>query len=79
LTIAQQAQEQGDVADRFVGHVMRAALVDDVADRDEERYAEGEQGGDIRLVHQRPPICVGKSVGKCIAKAVGAGHRDLFE
>jgi hypothetical protein len=58
---------------------MRGALVDDVADRDEECSTEGEQGGDIRLVHQRPPICVGKSVGKCIAKGVGAGHGDLFE
>jgi hypothetical protein len=53
--------------------------MDDVADRDEERSAEGEQGGDIRLVHPRPPVCVGKSVGKCIAKGVGTGRGDLFE
>jgi hypothetical protein len=67
------------VADPFVGHIVRRALMDDIADRDEERSAEGEQGGDIRRVHPGPPVCVGKSVGKCIAKGVGAGDCDLFE
>jgi hypothetical protein len=58
---------------------MRRALVDDVADRDEERSAKGEQGGDIRLVHPWPPVVLGKSVGTCIAKGVGMGRWDLFE
>ncbi|HEX4586618.1 MAG TPA: hypothetical protein VH185_01450 [Mycobacterium sp.] len=67
------------MADPFVGHIVRRALMDDIADRDEERSADGEQGGDIRLVHPRPPVVLGKSVGKCIAKGVGAGRGDLFE
>jgi hypothetical protein len=58
---------------------VRSALVDDVADRDEKRRAEGKQGGDIRLVHPRPPVVLGKSVGTCIAKGVGMGRGDLFE
>jgi hypothetical protein len=53
--------------------------MDDVADRDEERSAEGKQGGDIRLVHPRPPGVLGTSVSKCIAKGVGMGRGDLFE
>jgi hypothetical protein len=58
---------------------VRGALVDDVADRDEEGSAEGEQGGDIRLIHPRPPVVLGKSLSKCIAKGVGTGRGDLFE
>jgi hypothetical protein len=36
-------------------------------------------GGDIRLVHPRPPVVFEKSVGTCIAKGVGMGSGDLFE
>jgi hypothetical protein len=67
------------VADWFVGHLVRRTLMDDVADRDEERGAEGKQGGDIRVRHRRPPVVLGKSVGKCIAKGVGAGRGDLLQ
>jgi hypothetical protein len=49
------------MADRFVGHLMRRTLMDDVADGDEERSAEGEQGGDIRLIHRRPPVVLGQA------------------
>jgi hypothetical protein len=44
------------VADRFVGDLMRGALVNDIADGDEERSAEGKQDGDIRLRHRQPPL-----------------------
>ncbi len=51
--------EQLDVADLFVRDLVRLTLVDDVADRDEQGSAEGEQGGDIRPVidagHRYPP------------------------
>ena len=40
------------MADRFVGDLVRGALMDDVADRDEEGGAEGEQDGEIRLGHR---------------------------
>ena len=52
LPVAEQPGEQGDVADRLVDDLVRRALMDDVADRDEEGGAEGEQGGDIRLGHR---------------------------
>jgi hypothetical protein len=35
--------------------------MDDVADRDEERSAKGKQSGDIRLLHRRPPVVLGKA------------------
>ncbi|BBZ07347.1 hypothetical protein MDOR_15160 [Mycolicibacterium doricum] len=38
--------------DRFVGHLVRGALVDDIADRDEQRGAECQQRGDIRPGHR---------------------------
>jgi hypothetical protein len=79
LAVAQQPHEQLDVADRFVGDGMCRALMNDVADRDEDRSAESKQDGDIRLRHRRPPVVLDKSVGKCIAKGVGAGCGDLFE
>ena len=53
--------------------------MDDVADRDEECSADGKQGGDIRLIDARPPVVLGKRVGKCIAKGVGTVRGDLFE
>jgi hypothetical protein len=58
---------------------MRRALMNDIADRDEERSAEGKQDGDIRLRHRRPPVVLEKSVGKCIAKGVRICRGDLFE
>jgi hypothetical protein len=79
LAVAQQPHEQLDVADRFVGDGMCRALMNDVADRDEDRSAESKQDGDIRRRHRRPPVVLDKSVGKCIAKGVGAGCGDLFE
>ena len=39
------------MADLLVGDVVGRALLDDVADRDEQRRTEGEQGGDVRPVH----------------------------
>ena len=68
-----------DFVHRFVGDLVRRTLMNDVADRDEECSAEGKQGGDIRLVHPRPPGVLGTSVSKCIAKGVGMGSGDLFE
>ena len=56
--------EQLDVADRLVGDLVRRALVDDVADRDEERGAEGKQGGDIRLVHRATSRRVDHELGR---------------
>jgi hypothetical protein len=67
------------MADGFVGDVMSGPLVDDVADRYEKRRADGEHGGDIRLVH-RPtfPRCWHERRQR-IAQGVGARRSDLFE
>jgi hypothetical protein len=42
----------------------RPEPMDELADRDEERSAEGTQDGDIRLRHRRPPVVLDKSGGK---------------
>jgi hypothetical protein len=52
LPVAQEPLEQLEMAHRLIGDLVRGSLVDDVADRDEERGAEGEQGGDVRLGHR---------------------------
>jgi hypothetical protein len=62
---------------------VRLTLVHDVADRYEEGSAEGEHGGDIRLLvkggHRAPFVVLDQSVGKRIRKAVRTRHGDLFE
>jgi hypothetical protein len=35
---------------------MRRALMNDIADRDEERSSQRKQDGDIRLRRRRPPV-----------------------
>ena len=58
LAVTQQAQEQSQVPDGLVGDVVGGALVDHIADRDEEGGGEGEQSGDIRFGHQPPPVSI---------------------
>jgi hypothetical protein len=62
-----------------LGRAQRPELVADVADRDEERSAEGKHDGGIGLHRRQPPVAFDKSVGKCIAKGGGTGCGDLFE
>ncbi len=53
--VLEQSQEQLEMADLLVGDLMRGTLVDDIADGDEQRGAEGQQCGDIRLLQRGPP------------------------
>jgi hypothetical protein len=67
------------MADLFVRDLMGGPLMNDVADRDEEGSAEGEQGGGIRLRHRRPPEVVSrKGLGKWIVKACARGAATCF-
>ncbi|BBX51708.1 hypothetical protein GCM10009645_25670 [Mycolicibacterium poriferae] len=64
--------------DRLVGHLEGRTLVDDVADRDEEGGAEGEQDGDIRFRHRRPPPVVHRTLPGAIAKAWAQSGATCF-
>ena len=64
LPVSEQPGEQLEVVHLLVGDLVCGALVDDVADRDEEGRAEGEQGGDIRLGHRCLPSSSVTSLGK---------------
>ncbi|GFM21521.1 N-acylglucosamine 2-epimerase [Mycobacterium sp. PO1] len=64
--------------DRLVGHVEGRTLVEDVADRDEEGGAEGEQDGDIRFRHRRPPPVVHRTLPGAIAKAWAQSGATCF-
>ncbi len=83
LPVREQPDEQLDVADRFVGDVVGRALLDDVADRDEERSAEGEQGGDVRLAPSpAPPVvaCARSSLRQMSLRSGSVrAQDDLFE
>ncbi len=52
--VLQQREEELQVADRIIGHLMGRTLMDDITDRDEESSGEGEQCGDVRFRHRLP-------------------------